>query len=92
MNEASSAALAKGRRLGMLAAARIADRHAREAASGEAARKGELNKLRDGKKNVRRGENAYAMQSHGRMWGYFLDRKLIAEAISKDIRTAQRRG
>lgn len=78
------------RRLGMLAAARIAMRHARSMAGGEAVRKGRLTKMRRAGKNMRSGENRDIAQSEARMWGYFLDRRFMAEAIARDIRKAAR--
>lgn len=78
-------------RLGMLHAARIAARCAREMASGEGARRGEIRKMRAAGKNLRSGECRERYENHARMTGYFLDKRLTAEQIAREIRDAARR-
>lgn len=78
-------------RLGMLHAARIAARCAREMADGHDARRGEARKLRVAGKNIRSGECRDIHQNHTRMAGYFLDKLLTAEQIAREIRDAARR-
>lgn len=84
-------ALRRDYRLGLLHGARIASRCAREMASGHDARRGEARKLRTAGKNIRSGECHDIHQNHSRMAGYFLDKRLTAEQIAREIRDAARR-